>query len=106
MTIAALSSMNTNPMQQAAFDKNKKAVHEAAVKFEAMYMTEMLGHMFAGLKSDGPFDGGHGEQIFRSLMTEQYGKIVAESGQTGISASLEKEMLKMQEAQQNPHGTV
>lgn len=84
--------------------KNRKSVHEAAVKFEAMYMNEMMNHMFAGLEVDENFGGGKGEEIFRSLLVEQYGNMVAKSGQTGIAENLEREMLRMQEAQLNPRG--
>lgn len=84
--------------------KNKEQVHRAAKEFEAMFMTEMLNHMYAGVETDGPFGGGHGEEVFRSFMIEQYGKMVANSGNTKISDTLSREMLRMQEAQQNPHG--
>lgn len=87
---------------QLASAKNRKAVHEAAVKFEAMFMNEMMSYMGQDLKSDGPFGGGHGEEMFRSLMTEQYGRQVAQSGQTGVGAALEKQMLLLQELRARP----
>ena len=83
--------------------KDKKSIQSAAQNFEALYMNEMMSYMFEGIETDGPFGGGRGEEIFRSLMIEQYGKKIAASGQTGISATLATEMLKMQEIQQNPH---
>ena len=86
--------------------KNKKAVHEAAQKFEALFMNEMMSYMFQGLETGGTFGGGKGEEVFRSLMIEQYGTKVSQSGQTGISTTLEKEMLRMQELQQNPNKPV
>lgn len=91
--------------QIAAMAKNRQAVHGAAVKFEAMFMNEMLSHMFTGIDSNGPFGGGHGEEMFRSLMVEQYGQIAAKSGQTRISDQIEKAMLRMQEEQRDPRGT-
>jgi flagellar protein FlgJ len=102
---SSLPAMNVQLPQQAVkapMTKNAKDVHKAAVKFEAMFMNEMLSHMSAGLKTDGPMGGGHGEEVFQSLLTEQYGKIVADSGQTGLSKNIEKEMLHMQEEQANP----
>ena len=95
-----------NPSLNVNAAKDKRAVHQSAVQFEAMFMTEMMGHMFSGIETDGPFGGGHGEEVFRSFMTEQYGRLVAESGQTKISSSIEREMLRMQEHQQNPRGVV
>lgn len=80
--------------------KNKADVHKAAQKFEAMFMQEMMAHMFEGMDTDGPFGGGHGEEMFRSMMIEQYGQKIAASGQIGLSKTLETEMLRLQEEQQ------
>lgn len=93
-----------NPRIQAVInsEKNVKEVKETARKFEAMFMTEMMNHMFAGVEVDKEFGGGRGEEVFRSMMIEQYGTIIANSGQTGLSAQLEKQMLKMQEEQLDP----
>lgn len=110
MSIASLPSLNVQmPQADAAKEaamlkatKDKKAAHEASVKFEALFMNEMLSHMFEGIDTDGPFSGGHGEKVFQSMMVEQYGHVVAESGQTGLSASIEKAILRMQEEQSNP----
>jgi len=90
--------------QLAAIAKNKQDVHKAAVKFESVYLNEMFSHMFQSVDQNNPFGGGHGEEMFKSMMVEQYGQLVANSGQTKISTSIEKEMLKMQEQQSDPHG--
>lgn len=82
--------------------KDKNAIQAAAKNFEAMYMNEMMSYMFEGIETDGPFGGGRGEEIFRSLMIEQYGKKMADSGQTGITQMMTKEMLRMQEERLNP----
>lgn len=83
-------------------DKNRKQVREAAQKFESMFMSEMLNHMYAGIETDGPFGGGRGEEVFRSMMIQEYGTIIANSGQTGLSSQIERQMLRMQEEQLNP----
>lgn len=86
--------------------KNRKAVHEAAVKFESMFLNEMFSHMFEGVDENNPFGGGHGEQVFRSMMVDQYAQLTAKTGQTKISSSIEREILRMQEEQKNPRGNV
>lgn len=83
----------------------KKMLQLTAKNFEALFMGEMMSHMFEGIETDGPFGGGRGEEVFRSLMIEQYGKNIAESGQTGIANVLQKEMLRLQEIQSNPHAS-
>lgn len=69
-------------------------------QFEAMFMSQMLGHMFEGIKTDGIFGGGSGEQMFRSLLVDEYGKMVANKGNgIGIGAAVQKMLLSHQEVQ-------
>jgi Rod binding domain-containing protein len=71
---------------------------EAAAKdFEAFFISMVLENMFAGIKTDGPFGGGNGEKIFRSVMIEEYGKQIVERGGFGIADMVQKEILKLQE---------
>ncbi len=57
----------------------------------------MMGTMFEGIPTDGPFDGGPGEEMFRSLMVDEYSKQMAAQGGIGLSQSITRELLKMQE---------
>jgi Rod binding domain-containing protein len=52
---------------------------EASEKFEAQFLSIMFQQMFEGVKTDGPFGGGTGEEMFRSLMTEAMAKQTANS---------------------------
>lgn len=71
---------------------------KTAEQFEGIFITQFLGQMFAGIKSDGPFGGGQGEEMFRSLMMDEYGKQIAAQGGFGLSAAVTRELLKTQEA--------
>jgi flagellar protein FlgJ len=73
------------------------AIKKSAQDFEAMFMTSMLESMTAGMKPDKMFGGGQGEQMYRSMLNQEYGKAVAATGTLGIADSIEREMLKMQE---------
>ena len=66
-------------------------------KFEAMYLSEMLQPMFAGIKTDGIFGGGHGEEMFRSLQIDEFAKAITKTGGVGIAAAVQKEVLRIQE---------
>lgn len=78
-------------------DSAKKA-REVAVQFEAFFLGQMLQPMFANLKADPPFGGGHAEQVWRSLMVDEYGKAMAEAGGIGIADQVQREILRIQEA--------
>jgi Rod binding domain-containing protein len=73
------------------------AAAKAAQDFEAMFIAQMLKPMFEGLSTDGMFGGGKGEQMYRSLLVEEYGKTIAQAGGVGIADQVKAEMLKLQE---------
>jgi flagellar protein FlgJ len=73
---------------------------KAGRQFEAMFMSQMMTHMFEGIKTDGLFGGGSGEQMFRSLLIDEYGKMVANKGNgIGIGVAVQKMLLSQQEVQ-------
>lgn len=72
-------------------------IDKAAQDFEAMFATQMLQPMFEGIPVDPTFGGGHGEEIMRSFMLQEYGKIIAKGGRLGIAAQVKSEMLRAQE---------
>ncbi len=83
--------------KSAARTKDDAKIAQAAKDFEAMFITEMMKPMFEDLKPDPMFGGGKGEEIFQGFMLEEYGKLMAETGQIGIADAVKAEMLKMQE---------
>jgi hypothetical protein len=46
----------------------------AAKEYESVFISQFLGSMFSGIKTDGITGGGQGEEMFRSLMVNEYGK--------------------------------
>jgi Rod binding domain-containing protein len=70
---------------------------KAAKDFEAVFINEMVGTMFEGIETDGPFGGGPGEAIFRSMMIENYSKTIAAQGGFGLSDVVKRELLHTQE---------
>jgi flagellar protein FlgJ len=74
-----------------------KAIDKAASEFEGQFVSQMLTQMWQGIETDGYFGGGNGEEMFRGLMINEYGKKIAQSGQLGIADSVRNAMLKMQE---------
>lgn len=79
-----------NPAQQARFDA-------AAQDFEAVYISEMIKPMFNTVKTDPLFGGGKAEDTFKSLLMQQYGRKIAETGGIGLAQAVKAEMIRMQE---------
>jgi peptidoglycan hydrolase FlgJ len=80
-----------------AHDQNRESIREVAEKFEAMFLSQMFGHMFKGIKSDGVMGGGNGEAIFRDMLVQEYGNQVSNAGGIGLSDSIERQLLALQE---------
>jgi Rod binding domain-containing protein len=78
--------------------KDLAALRKTAEDFEAQFISQMLGHMFSGIKTDSLFGGGHGEDMYRSLLVDEYGKAVAKRGGYGIADSIVRHFLSLQEA--------
>ncbi len=84
-----------NPAQGLK-DKNAARVEQAAADFEAVFFAEMLKPMFEGLETDEMFGGGKGEEIFRGMMVQEYGKEIARRDITGIQTAVRSALIEMQ----------
>jgi Rod binding domain-containing protein len=87
------------PSPKNAAARGPEAVRSTAEDFEAFFISQMLDHMFAGIKTDGLFGGGAGEDTYRGLLNQEYGKAIARSGGIGLADTVTREILKMQEAE-------
>lgn len=65
---------------------------KAAQEFEALMLTQMFEAMFAGVKSEGLFGGGHAERTYRTFLMHSYGESVVESGGVGIAEAVYRDI--------------
>jgi Rod binding domain-containing protein len=72
-------------------------MRETAESFEASFLAQMLKPMFEGLRTDGMFGGGQGEETWRSFMIEAMAKQTVKAGGVGLADQVVAQMLKMQE---------
>lgn len=80
--------------------KTLAAATKAAKEYEGVFISEFMGSMFSGISTDGPFGGGQGEAMFRSMMLDQYSKQIEARGGFGLSAVMTKQLLAHQEMRQ------
>jgi len=73
-----------------------KKAEKAAEEFEAVFIAEMMKPMFEGIKHDGPFGGGKGEEVFHGMLVQEYGKLIAQTGSVGIADNIKDTMIQMQ----------
>ena len=86
--------------------KSKKSAEEekiaqAAEDFEAFFITKTMETMFEGVSTDGMFGGGHAEKIYRSILFNEYGKVMAKAGGIGVKDEVMRSILQMQEMASN-----
>lgn len=74
-----------------------KQTRETAKEFEGFFIGQMMEYMMAGIETDPMFGGGPGEDMWRSLLNQEYGKEIAKSGKLGIADHVMRGMLQAQE---------
>jgi peptidoglycan hydrolase FlgJ len=96
-TASAAPAVHALAAADAARARKDAAAAEAAQSFEAQFLSQMLEPMFAGLGTGGPLGGGHAEEVWRSFLLQEYGKVIAKSGGLGIADAVKQEILRAQE---------
>jgi Rod binding domain-containing protein len=77
---------------------NESELKEVAKEFEAMFLSQLVKPMFEGIETDEMFGGGPGEDMFKGLLVEEYGKAISRAGGVGIAEQVQNELLRLQEA--------
>ena len=93
----ALLAAQPASIKTPAATSNPAAAGKSAKEFESVFISQFLGSMFQGIPTDGPFGGGQGEEMFRSLMVNEYGKAIQQRGGFGLAAQMKAQLLKHQE---------
>lgn len=83
--------------QEARARAKDLAAQRTAEEFEAVFLAQFAQTLFSSVKSDGPFGGGPEEDIYKSLLANEYGKSLARQGGVGIADAVYREILKSQE---------
>lgn len=95
----AETTRQTNRMRMAGAKASPEKIEEVANEFEAQFISQMLENMFNTVDTKGFLGGGDAEETYRSLMIDEYGKLMSRAGGIGVADHVKREMLRMQEAQ-------
>lgn len=97
--LTAQAQLANKPVEQPSVtpDKTKAQLKQAAQQFESIFLSQMFGLMNQDLPTDGPFGGGQGEGMVRSLLNDQYAKSITARGGIGLSDTVYRELLAYQE---------
>ena len=86
-------------LEQAADGKlSSAAVKKIAGDFESMFISQMVEQMFTGDSLGGDaFGSPESDEIYKSMMVDEYAKAIVKSGGIGIADYVKRELLKQQE---------
>ena len=69
-----------------------KQITEKSKELEGVFLAMMLEPMFPDGKESNLYGGGNSSGIFRSMMIQEYGKTLANSGGVGLTKGIEKQL--------------
>ncbi len=95
---AKTAGLKTPNAENIADNKEVRGATETAQEFEAVFIAEMMKPMFEGISTEAPFGGGKGEEVFRGLLLQEYGKLMAQTGSIGLSSQVRDQIIQMQSA--------
>jgi Rod binding domain-containing protein len=77
---------------------NLAQAHKSAQDFSSFFLSQSLESMYANISTDSMFGGGNGEAVYRSLLLQEYGKVMAQSGSgRNIVDAVQAQILRLQE---------
>lgn len=88
--LSAIKAGAENAAAAAAADKSDAKIKEIAQSFESMFIAQMFEHMNEGVEPDPNFGGGQAEQMFKSLLNDQYAQELSKRGGVGIAPAVER----------------
>lgn len=96
MQNALLASRSVLSTPNASGAQTPDQIRQVAEEFEAVFLAQMMEQMM-GESTQSSFDGGAGESAFRSMLNEEYAKVMAKAGGIGLADDLAREMMALQE---------
>lgn len=69
----------------------------AAKEFEAQFIAQMMSTMFSTVDKEESLAGSDAEDMYQSLLQDEYGKIVARTGGIGVADQVKQIMIQQQE---------
>lgn len=95
MTLAGMKLAQESPVKTTNLDP--AAAKTAAKQFESMFLSQMMQHMMEGVNTNPVFGGGKGEEMFKSVMVDEWAKKATAAGGIGLSAAIQRQLMKTQE---------
>lgn len=91
---------SVNEISDAKKQSDWAKMEKTAKEFESVFISQMLKPMFESVEVDPMFGGGHAEEVFRSMLVQEYGKNISTNGGLGFKDALMTQFQAYQEGSQ------
>ncbi len=95
---ASFATARQPPLAAAPISGDLAGARKSAENFSSFFISQSLESMFSEVSPGSLFGGGQGETVYRSLMLQEYGKVVSQTDGLGIVDAVQREILRLQEA--------
>jgi Rod binding domain-containing protein len=92
----ALAAARSTGPERPRGAQTPEQIRATAEDFEAVFLAQMVEQMM-GETTETSFGGGPGEAAFKSMLNEEFAKVMAKAGGIGLADALAREMLALQE---------
>ena len=72
--------------------KNEIQLRQSCKEMESLFVSQLLKEMRTTIPKSGLIDGGSAEDIYTSMLDEQYSKEIAQNGSLGLAESLYRQL--------------
>ncbi len=85
---------NLSALEKEVSEKDRIAAKKVARDFESLFAGMMLKTMRDTVGKDSLTGGGHGEEVYRSLLDQEYAKAMSAGPGLGLAKNIEEYLLK------------
>jgi peptidoglycan hydrolase FlgJ len=116
--LTAISGTDNNPEllqslkkggKQYAGEARKAEIRKVAVEFQSLFVEMMLKSMRETVNKDTLTGGGHGDEVYGSMLDREYATAISRRGNIGLAEMIEQQMLAQEfgneKAIKGAHGT-
>lgn len=75
---------------------NHEKIMQKSRELEGVFISKMIDPMFPSGKESNLFGGGAGSDIYRSMLIQQYGQVLADAGGVGLTNGIAKQITRQQ----------
>ncbi|GEM_PF-3235912 len=88
------AALNTDgAMQKMSLEEQRRQLWDAALQLEALFVQQVVSAMQRTVpRGEGVLDESKAEEIFRGMLDEEWAKIMADSGETGLARMLYEQL--------------